>query len=595
MSTKIEVVIDDSYIRSLSEKIKYVMVENKEKTEQKIKEIKPDPEAETDIYKKRKTAAREEAADRLKQIVEERRRRRIEKRIECNNYIQKKKRLDEPIVLAGSEATAGIAWVVDKWGATRAGYSDFFLRSYFNFRFPGEGTKDYYEFLLGSTDGTFWIEDSIPLSGIEAWRDQIWADFDEIPMEDPFSGPFPPGPVWNKPIKGAETHVIVYRQMNVFILPAGGGNCVCVIRAEKAFSGTGWWYGSVYREDPIQGYFMPNWATGILPQRTVSSSGYKVYLVSKSSVKEISAPAALSTALNALFPAPQWGSETLVDYMPTYQEPFAAGLFPRLDPSVEPVPVYIADFSNPGGYTIPYTTEETVFKPLGGEYLFDGRWVSNVGDVETVYRTTYVPFGSLMGNDLYASYGFIPGYINSSSYFNYPWGASPSIFAIFNQTAATYDASSQLEEDYYNSFDYDAYVAGIGAYLADIGYQIPSAIVGFDDRNPPLSDLATAFSDWDIEDSGRDILYESETNPWKLPLVSGPAYDYGYDVNQLQLSRIGTLTFGGTRQDVISTLPYDDDWGYWIQTPMWFYDWNDPKFCEAALQQLGFSSEDLRP
>lgn len=490
--------------------------------------------------------------------------------------------------------TGGIVWVIDKWNLGRD--TNYFTgaRTAFNYRFPSEATMNSFEFCLGSTDGTAWINGSVPLAGVEEWRSAMWDEIDALPA-----------PATNTSIPPSnllETSVIQKVLNNFIVLPAGGGNCICIVYARKAFSFAGWYGVLTSTESQSSPEYIPNYDTGPLTSRTVSSSGFKVYLVSKSSIRELTPPAGLTSAMNALLPNVQWTNNVLITYIPKYKEPPASNLYPQLDTAQSPIPVYIATEGPGNNLSRQFEGTSTVLRPTGGSYAQNGTWIMTY-DEEIVTGYSYPDFGAAIADYAYASYGFNPGYISGNLFYYWKpsyFYSSPSIFAFFNNTAQTSAAIvtpvfftiQDPQPDYGNS-------AAIASYLTSIGYPVPTRATGFDDRDTPLAELVASSIGWNEETGIRDVLYESPYTSWTLPLVSGPMPlnqgDMFYSEDQGPLVRSGVLTFDSNRQDKISTLTYEEDWGGWIQYPMSFYDWNQPAFCRQKLLELGFTPADLTP
>ena len=474
--------------------------------------------------------------------------------------------------------------------------------------------SDEYRFKIGSGDGTQWITATLSTPGMSAMREASYAaasigGFDDIigwegTEEDWISS--------GAAFLMAETPVSwqTLFKATALPLPCGNGAAVVVVRVERAaaFAGS---YGvqdwSNYNWSGVGEQTYPTWSfnTGLHGPATFSGYAYKCFLVSHTTIREITAPEGFTAKLDEVFPPAQWDETEIIGYVPKWKSGFAIPLGPQFDDSEEPEPIYRPRLTYGSAYSFSVTEDYTIGKPTGSEYdptpPVGSGWLGSdlIFETETYSRTiTYPLFDSgpgvirSLGLDLALMFDPEAGI---PSYFATIGSTSPVVLSYFANQPAALAAAETLK-----AAGASSYSDCIDALDDVIGAPMPTSVVTVDRRDDSVLFIdQTADNQLGefIPEKG-PIYFESAEDVPGIPFVShSPLPDsttetLGFDETY---SAVQTLSLTSPRVDPFEGDPAEVE-GYFYQLrPIFFTDWGQPLHCRVQLLALGFTEEDLTP
>lgn len=462
-----------------------------------------------------------------------------------------------PLVLSDVLGNTGLVWLAEP-ARPLANFSASWMWSSL-YRLPSTGqpaqflidANDRWSYSIGSGDGSTWLEGSLHLPGIHAFR-QAYYDF------------FSPG---LPPLAGNSTTYFVsdpvgsfYRPTEVEFddslqhtacLPVGNGSALVLVMARAG----GCWAGSklvvtassqtTYNGETVWTFTTEDREFVVSEPQTVQASDVQAYLVSQTTCRQVTVPTALRSRLDDLLL-----KSTITNPIPW-------------------VPVTGVPAIN-------------VFTATGP----DAYWFSN-----GIYR--YRKYESLYLLDVFRSYGAKPGVmaIPEQSPYLTPITYSPAVYVPLLKDQELFAAS-----EFPNFEDPNIPYTEGRSRLQALGAPAPSHVVGFDVRLPDYQAIHAALSNEEPGYIGYNGKWTNAVykDPQKLlqgltPVRSNTQPTNLYD----QLPQAGAW-------QSLRRLPLDPDRlvRYGADTAhalLWHYDWGQPAYCRQQLLALGFTEADLTP
>jgi hypothetical protein len=444
-------------------------------------------------------------------------------------------------------------------------------------------SRDEFRFKIGSGDGTQWVTATLNTPGIAAGVNAIKAALEARP-EDPFPDVFP----GQNPGNLQGPHTVKY---SVVALPCGNGAAVVLVRFEHALAFSGWW--STTEEYPEGNWYTRR--TEAYPTITASANDYKCFLVSHRTCRELDMPTVFNAAVQTLFPPIQYNSGYAWTYRPTYGPPFAAGLDPVLDTTVEPEPIFMPGITYSSSYSLDETEAYTLFKPTGGSYQMTSsgiRYIFTTTPVEFTRINSDAPCDYAISDLAFHSFGLKPGLMNDYEGAYYPArGYSPAIFSLFNAQSDSLPGVRSFWQD--GNLLYSDY----RDLLLELGATPSSSVLCVDIRDSVMRlQGITVENDPSLYTASVDDIS-------RIPFASHkPLLEYTYDTLPLDsaFTKARSLPFSASRvnpyegEEEKADLGYDDGFPYQI-VPHFYTDWGKPAYCRQQLLALGFTAEDLTP
>jgi len=558
----------------------------------------------------------------------------------ANNRTWKK---PEPAAILDSGGeTVGVVWFCDQWHGGLPNMRP--TESPFSLFLPDFSSSDIYRFRIGSGDGSTWIDDVIETPGASSWRSQILDELESVrnsfQYPDEFDNYFIDNGFLPRPV--STTKVIYYDDFSITPIPIGEGKALCIVHAQRARSFSGVWSKPIFQEAD-EGFFTDyqsitfegekpypriaiSFQTGVHPNITMSSSGFKLYVVSQTACKQVQSPSTFTEVINKLFPPIEWSASKVWTYNSKFIFQDKFGYPPLRDPESEPEPVSIAI---PGptddliafetqNYTVrkPVDSSKTprlpfasyriptgdLYPPANGNVTFTAidEQQSSFGPVSRLADFFADPVGTIGFNpslidvdDIIIDNSIVDSYFEANLLRS---TTSPAIFSFFKNTAAV---NSWIRSTYPN--DEFFLISSNREFLQSIEIKAPSRTMTIDYRSEPFKSLyADSFgafiSDplYDLPSSVKSIPYAYYLSPLQYSFDRIPIENFESDPPLASLQSAGRIPFSTTRANPFDGLPADEGYPFRVY-PVFYTDWGRPGFCKQQLLALGFSAADLQP
>lgn len=419
--------------------------------------------------------------------------------------------------------------------------------------------NDTFSFKVGSGDGTQWVNATMSLPGIAAWRSTIAGLFqpaanDRYPGDTAYAtdpiGKYTDALTGNPP---TGTFTVDDTKLQFFSMPCGNGSAIVVVHVRAAANFRGMRYlcteSSFRPANPatgqLEGYEVTQQEPLYVRRLNVTACDLSAFVVSHTQCREVQVPPALQSAFEEL----SWNTSWTRPYPDDPDENLSLP---------EPTSPY-------------WITLESGF----AFRLFD----------QIIYNPLFSAFGA---SDYVME--FPAPFHRTTALAN-----SPAVYLLLNTYAnvlSDYKAEYSSDDSIFNSYYYD-YALG-REVLQNYGAPAPAHVAGFDARLSDYQAISTAlynglpgYNTWPSRDIYRDVdeLLQgiSVVKSNALPVAFGDQLPQ--DGAWRQIKR---LTLSEPRPDIEAS--DQDDYNM-----LWHYDWGKPAFCRQQLLALGFTAEDLTP